>query len=165
MLEWRAAMMLAYRLVRLIETHSDVLAAGLLKKVHDSPITRSYVDIPQEELKQRVSEIYRHLGEWLLGRSEVEVETRYMEIGARRAHQNVPLSELTWAIVLTKENLWEFLREEMPPERALEIFGELELLQMLERFFDRAIYSASVGYEAAVSAQSNPVLQSQPTSA
>jgi len=29
----------------------------------------------------------------------------------------------------------------------VEIMGELELLQMLEMFFDRAIYYAAVGYE------------------
>ncbi len=146
-------MMLAYRLVRLIETHSDILAGNLLTKAQSSPITKAYVDVPQEELKQRVYEIYRHLGEWLLGRSEVELETRYLEIGARRAHQGIPLSQLTWAIILTKENLWEFVKEEIPQERALEIFGELELLQLLERFFDRAIYYAAVGYELAASAQ------------
>jgi hypothetical protein len=33
---------------------------------------------------------------------------------------------------------------------AIEITGELELLQMLEMFFDRAIYFAAVGYEEAV---------------
>jgi len=32
-------------------------------------------------------------------------------------------------------------------DRAVEIMGELELLQMLEMFFDRAIYYATVGYE------------------
>ncbi len=32
-------------------------------------------------------------------------------------------------------------------DRAVEIMGELELLQMLEMFFDRAIYYAAVGYE------------------
>ena len=31
--------------------------------------------------------------------------------------------------------------------RAIEIMGELELLQMLDMFFDRAIYYAAVGYE------------------
>ena len=35
-------------------------------------------------------------------------------------------------------------------DRAIEIMGELELLQMLEMFFDRAIYYAAVGYEEEV---------------
>jgi hypothetical protein len=145
--------MLAYRFVRLIETHSEILAENLLTKVQNSPITKAYVDLPQEELRDRVHEIYLHLGEWLLGRSESELETRYLAIGARRAHQGVPLSQLTWAIILTRENLWEFVKEEIPPERALEMFGELELLRLLERFFDRAIYHATVGYELAALTQ------------
>jgi hypothetical protein len=59
----------------------------------------------------------------------------------------VLLSELNWAIVLTRENLWEFLQIEDTLERPTEVFGELKLSQMLEQFFDRAIYYAAVGYE------------------
>jgi hypothetical protein len=87
------------------------------------------------------------LGEWLLGKNELDIEHRYKEIGARRARQHIPLSEVVHAIVLTKENLWDFLKSEAVMDRAIEIMGELELLQMLEMFFDRAIYYASVGYE------------------
>src|SRR5581483_3262737 len=103
-----AVMMLAYRLVRLIETHSDALATSLLQKVQNSEVVPLYSNVPAEELKQRVYEIYRHLGDWLLGKSEFDIEKRYAEIGARRAQQSVPLSQLTWTIILTKENLWEF---------------------------------------------------------
>jgi hypothetical protein len=98
-------------------------------------------------MRERVYEIYRHLGEWLLGKNELDIEQRYREIGARRAQQNVPLSEVVQAIVLVKENLWEFLKSEAVAESAVEILGELELLQMLEMFFDLAIYYAVVGYE------------------
>jgi hypothetical protein len=147
-----AVMMLAYRLVRLIETHAEALAAGLLIKVQNSEFTRSYQKVPSEDLKDKVGEIYRHLGEWLLGKSSFDIERRYEEIGARRVHQGVPVSELIWVIILTKENLWEFLQKESMPERPAEAFGELEMLQLLDQFFDRAIYYASVGYERALSA-------------
>ena len=62
----------------------------------------------------------------------------------------MPLSELIWVIVLTKENLWDFIKKESVLERPVEVFGELEILQLLEQFFDRAIYHASVGYEREV---------------
>jgi hypothetical protein len=143
-------MMLAYRLVRLIETHSDALASGLLKKVQGSELTRSYHNVPPEELQQRVYEIYRHLGDWLLGKSAFDIEQRYQEIGTRRAHQGVPVSELIWVIILTKENLWEFLKKENVMERPVEVFGELEMMQLLDQFFDRATYYASIGYERAL---------------
>jgi len=149
-------MMLAYRLVRLIETHSDALAAGLLEKVQSSELTRSYRNVPPAELKQAVYEIYRHLGDWLLGKSAFDIELRYEEIGTRRAHQSVPMSELVWTIILTKENLWEFLKKEALMERPVEVFGELEMLQLLEQFFERAIYYATVGYERAQFAHEMP---------
>jgi hypothetical protein len=140
-------MMLAYRLVRLIENHSEALANGLLQKVQGSEATTSYHYVPPEELKERVYEIYRHLGDWLLGKSEFDIEKRYLEIGARRAQQQVPLSQLAMTIILTKENLWEFLKNQAVLDRPTEVFGELEMLQLLDKFFDTAIYYAAIGYE------------------
>jgi hypothetical protein len=143
-------MMMLYRLVRLIETHSEALAASLLSRVQNSGATPAYTNVPGEELKARVYEIYRHLGDWLMTEDEANLEARYLEIGARRALQGVPLSQLIWAMVLTKENLWEFVRKESVLERPVEVFGELEMLQLLDQFFDRAIHYAAIGYERAV---------------
>jgi len=140
-------MMLAYRLLRLVETHSDALAAGLLQKTQNSPLLPGYRNVPPGELEQRVYEIYRHLADWLLGKSELDIEERYLEVGARRARQGVPLSQLIWAIILTKRNLWDFLEREAVLDRPAEIAGELEVEQLLDQFFDRAIYYAAVGYE------------------
>jgi len=143
-------MMMLYRLVRLIETHSEALAACLLDRVQNSDAMPDYGKVPPEELKERVYEIYRHLGDWLIAKDEFDLERRYLTIGARRALQSVPLSQVAWAIILTKENLWEFIKKEIAIERPVEVFGELEMLQMLDHFFDRAIYYAAVGYERMV---------------
>jgi hypothetical protein len=148
-------MMMLYRLVRLIETHSQALASCLLDQVQNSELTPCFRKcVPPEELKDRVYEIYHHLGEWLMGKNEFHLEERYLKIGAKRAEQRVPLSEVVWVIVLTKENLWEFIKKESVLERPVEVFGELEMLQLLEQFFDRAIYYASVGYELEMANQS-----------
>lgn len=142
-------MLLAYRLVRMIETHSDELAQSLLTRVETSDKTSAFSHVPAAELRQRVYEIYRHLGDWLLGKTEIDIESRYKEIGARRAAQGVPFSQVVEAIVLTKDNLWEFLMKEAGVDRPVEVFGELEMLQLLDQFFDRAIFYAAVGYENA----------------
>ena len=105
--------------------------------------------MPPKELRQRVYEIYEHLGDWLLGKKDVDIERRYREIGARRYHQQVPLNELIWAIVLTKQNLWEFLTWESIVDGPMKVFGELEVVQVVGQFFDRAIYYAAIGYEQA----------------
>jgi hypothetical protein len=142
-------MMMLYRLVRLIETHSQALAASLLDRVRNSEAVPDYQQVPDQDLKERVFEIYRHLGEWLISKDELDLEQRYRHIGARRARQGVPFSQVAWAIILTKDNLWQFLKRETEIERPVEVFGELEMLQMLDHFFDRAIYYAGVGHEKA----------------
>jgi hypothetical protein len=143
------AMMTLYRLVRLIETHSNELASALLNRVRSSEATPDYYLVPDEDLRERVYEIYRHLGDWLITRDEFELEERYEKIGARRAQQTVPFSQVAWAIILTKDNLWEFLKMHSEITRPVEAFGELEMLQLLDLFFDRAIYFAAVGHEKA----------------
>ena len=143
-------MLLAYRLVRLIEAHSEELAANLLAEVTKSEKTTAYVtQVPPEELRSRTHEVYKNLGEWLLGKTEPEVERRYREIGSRRAAQGVPRTQLISSLIMTKDTVWEFLLKEAGIEWPVEVFGELELLQLLEQFFDRAIYYASLGYENA----------------
>ncbi len=148
--------MLSYKLVNLIEEHSETLSMKLLGKVDRSPCTRSYSRVPQQELKDRVSEIYLNLGRWLLHKPETDLSRLYQEIGARRFHQQVALADLVWAIVLAKQTLWEFLDSEGIPERLAEVYGELDLLQMLGGFFDRAIHYAVAGYEEARASQYSP---------
>src|SRR5215475_5737105 len=137
------AMMTLYRLVRLIETHSNELASALLNRVRSSEATPDYYLVPDEDLRERVYEIYRHLGDWLITRDEFDLEQRYKKIGARRAKQNVPLSQVVWAIVLTKNNLWEFLKLQSDMERPVEAFGELELLLTRSLFRSRSVLRGS----------------------
>jgi hypothetical protein len=140
-------MMFPYKLVRMIEIHANQLALELLDTIRSSSELSAYDNVPPEELKECVYEIYRHLGNCLLDGDARDVEVRYTLIGAHRAAQRVPLRQLIRAIVLTKENLWEFLKKDSLIDRPIEVFGELELLQLFDQFFDSAIYDAAIGYE------------------
>lgn len=142
-------MLLAYRLVRLIETHSDGLIRNLQERCRNDKKCSGYANVPEAELNAKVYEIYRHLGEWLMGKTEADVERRYLAIGAERAEQGVPASQLVWMISLVRENLWDYLKKHAELEKPAEIFGEIELLELLDQFFNRAIYYAVVGYERA----------------
>jgi hypothetical protein len=139
--------MLSNRLVRLIETHANALALSLSEKVRASEELRDYHKIRVYELHARVYEIYHQLGDWLLERKEEDIEHRYAAIGRRRSTQGIPLSQLIRAIVLTKQNLWEFLKRESVADNAVEILAQQELSELLDQFFDSAIYYAARGYE------------------
>jgi hypothetical protein len=139
--------MVALRLVRLIESHSEELADGLVKKLHTSERTSAYQKIPAHELRHAVMQVYNNLGEWLLTKTESDVELRYRELGLKRANEGVPLSQFVASMLMTKDHLWAYLRREAMSDGALELYGELDFLQSLTNFYDRAIYYASMGYE------------------
>lgn len=138
--------MLGSRLVGLIERHSNDLSAGLVNKLCNSSRTADFRKIPRDELGKGAHEIYSNLGDWLLTKTESDIELRYTAIGTRRAKQGIALQQLVWAMLMSKEHLWAFLQREAFIKGPVELFGELELLQLLDQFFDRAIYYAVVGY-------------------
>ena len=147
-------MLLAYRLVKLIETHSDGLARSLQHRYRESSKCSDYASVPAADLTDKVYDVYRHLGDWLLGKTEADIETRYLKVGAQRAAQGVPVSQVVWMICLVRENLWDYLQKHAELERPAEIFGELELLEMLDQFFHLAIYYAAQGHERAMAGYS-----------
>ena len=139
--------MLAVRLVRLIESHIEQLSRDLSEKVWNSPRCSDLNKVPATQLEARTREIYRNLSDWLLDKTEAQVERRYTELGAMRAQQGVAYSHFVWAIVSTKEHVRAFVQREGLSESAMELHGELELLHLLGQFFDLVLYYAAVGYE------------------
>jgi hypothetical protein len=121
----------------------------LLKKFQTSPRTSDLRKVPAQELRNRNCEILRHVSEWLLSKSDGDIARRYSEMGSLRATQAVSLADLYWAIVLTKEHIWDFLQQQGFLRGPLEIYGEMELLRLLDQFFDRAICYVAEGYERA----------------
>jgi len=139
--------MLAVRLVRLIENHIEQLSRDLSEKVWSSPRCSDLNKVPATQLEARTREIYRNLSDWLMDKTEAEVERRYTELGAARAEQGVAYSHFVWAIISTKEHVRAFVQREGLSASAMELHGELELLHLLSQFFDLVLYYAAVGYE------------------
>jgi hypothetical protein len=145
--------MLGNRYSHLIEKHSSELAAGLVKKLHTSERTQSYRQVPADELQRQVRDLYQNLGEWLNTKTEPEVQKRYSTLGRRRAELGVPVGELIWALILSKEHLWTFLEREAFADTAIQLVSELSFILSLEQFFDRAIYYAIAAYSESAAIQ------------
>lgn len=141
--------MLGMRFVRLIETHSQKLTQGLVQKMRTSERTSDFRKIAEEELELAVREVYRNLGEWLMQKTEIDIALRFRTIGARRASQEIRLQHLVWALMLSRDHLYHFLQREAFADNVMELHGELELHQLLNQFFDRAVYYAILGYAEA----------------
>ncbi len=139
--------MIALRLVRLIEHHSTPLAEGLMRKLDASDKCSDLSKVPRHEVEERSREIYQHLSEWLVNKTETDIERLYRGIARRRFEQGVSLSQLYWAFVITKEHLWDYLIHEGATETPLDLRAGFELIRLMEQFFETAIYYMSLEYE------------------
>ncbi|ABF40854.1 hypothetical protein Acid345_1853 [Candidatus Koribacter versatilis Ellin345] len=141
--------MVTLKLVRLIESHCDDLAADLAERLHRSSRTAGFLVIPRAELVYATRDLYRNLGDWMLSKTEAEIENRFVGVGKQRYGQKVPIDDVVWGIIMSKETLFGYLRHESFADHALDLFNEREFLQLLDGFFDRAIYYAVRGYAQA----------------
>ncbi len=142
----KEAAVLGLKFAHLIERHSKGLSESLVHQLHSSDRTPSFHKIAAEDLHEDVHELYLHLTEWLVTRTEGDVQERQQRIGAYRAEQNIPIEEFLWAVILCKRNILDYLKRETVADAPYELAFELEFMQSLDEFFDRAIYHAICGY-------------------
>jgi hypothetical protein len=77
-----------------------------------------------------------------------------VKLGHERYFEGIPLSELIFALSLTKSMLVDFIRH-CVPGRPEELNLEYDLVISIGEFFDEAIFFAATGYEDAYRAQLN----------
>ncbi|MGH9685925.1 MAG: hypothetical protein ACRD5K_02405 [Candidatus Acidiferrales bacterium] len=138
---------LSGRLISIVETNADRLTCDTLKKLQSSQQTRSYSKLSYGELHFRVNHVYQDLGRWLWEKTDALIESWYNELGERRCSENIPLSEVLWALTLTKHQLIEYLDACAMTDSAIELYRRQELDRLIGHFFDRAAYYTAVGYE------------------
>src|SRR5579859_7029482 len=139
--------MIAQRLVQLVEADAADMALDLVNQLLADPHAQDYGDrVPHPELFKRIHETYRHLGDWLQNRTEGDIELRYRAIGERRAQQGVTLSQVVWAVLQTREFLWSYLAGKGLLSDRDELGRQVELVSLLDHFYDRAVYFCLVGY-------------------
>lgn len=138
--------MVALRLIRLIETHSEEIARTLATRIRTSPKTSQLQKVPESELLTGLQELLLHMSDWLLSKTENDIEQRYHRLAARRASQGIALADSCWAVVMTKEYLWDFVQKQGFFRNPIELYGEMELLALVDQFFDRALCYIAEGY-------------------
>jgi hypothetical protein len=140
---------ISMKLVSMIEDHADQLTDGLVGYLQRHPRTGGYHKLARSELHNRAYDVYRNLGRWVAGKSESEIESGYLDLGERRFREGIPLSQVVFALVLTKDHLLNYVKMSGLSDSALDLYQEMELIRLVGQFFDKAIYHTVHGYERA----------------
>ncbi len=138
---------LSDRLIRIIESNADEFAHSTVKKIRSSPRTESHRKVPDKDMYNRCYEVYHNLGRWLWEKSDQAVQARFNELGESRCEEDIPLADVLWALVLTKDRLLEYLGSYGLADSAIELYQQQELDKLIGHFFDRAVCYTAAGYE------------------
>jgi hypothetical protein len=133
--------------VKLIEEHAEQITQVLLKDIQTNPKTSAYQQFSVEEMHTRAYNVYKNLGEWLIDTKGEKAQQRYLDLGRRRFEEKIPVSQVIFALVLTRNHLLKYVKMFGLMGTALELHRELELFNLVTEFFDKAIYYTVRGYE------------------
>jgi hypothetical protein len=103
-------------------------------------LTSDFRKIPPEEVQKTTAELYRNLGEWLLKKTEKDIEQHFVSIARYRAAEGIRLPQFVWALVISRNHLHQFLLGHAFADSIFELYSELELQQLLSQFFEHAVY-------------------------
>ena len=151
--------MLGARLLQLIQTHAGSLINDAVKDITTNEKTPTFRRLNPAALESRVTALYWNLGKWIGTPNADAVREEYEEMGRTRFREGVPVSELVFALLLTKKHLRRYIRDyglaEFAGDRVvpdellpLELHSIQELNYQIGEFFDRALYHLARGYEA-----------------
>ena len=151
--------MLGARLLQLIQSHAGSLTSEVMTDLRTNERTPSFRPLSPSGLESRIGALYSNLGKWIGDADENAVRDEYEEMGRRRFRDGVPVSEIVYALLLTKHHLRRYIRDHglvdfagdrmMPDELLpLELHSIQELNYQVGEFFDRALYHLARGYES-----------------
>jgi len=140
--------MLSDRLTQLLEKQADRLTHSWLDMLKSNTNTESYHKLDDKHLIDRIHQVYQKLSLWL----DWEVTSRdlarfFMMIGQERKQDEIPLSEVIYAIILARRNLQDHIAGESVIENSLDLQRLIEFNSRVNYFFDKAMFFVIKGHE------------------
>jgi hypothetical protein len=159
-------MVLASRLIKIIEKNSGVIADRWVEDVITLPYTRSYWNIPHDILHERAESVCSRMGYYLGRRLPKErLASFYRKMGQARRAEGHPVEDVIMALFLLKRHIWLFVLQEGFLTTNLELYQALELNNRVVLYFDRAIYYVAQGYAEEDDKEAGGVASEQTTPA
>jgi hypothetical protein len=160
--------MVGARLLQLIQAHAGALTHDVVEDVRTNERTSAFRRLSPADVETRVAALFYNLAQWIGNADEDVVRLEYEEMGRVRFREGVPVSELVYALLITKHHLRQYIREhglvDFAGDRVVsgevlpvELHSVQELNYQVGEFFDRALYHLARGYEAEATASVSAV--------
>jgi hypothetical protein len=132
-----------------VEAHWESIAKAVVQQMRTDPNTPHHQVLDEEEIRARAHDLMHNLNVWLTSGDEATVARHHQEIGRARHAEGVPLAECVYRFQLIESKTIDYIQVTNPAQSALDMYGELEVLRALQRFFAIVTYNVVAGYEQA----------------
>lgn len=140
--------MLYAKFIRLAEEHAEQLTKNWITEVKNNPMTTGYKKMPDQLLSKRIYDVYERLGHWLLEPDNSKIGEHYIRLGRERASEGLKISEVTYALILSRVVLWKYILNQGIIDSFFDLQQAFEFYQMVINFYDRANYLVALGFES-----------------
>lgn len=108
---------------------------------------KNYKKLSKEKLIERHEALYKNLVEWInKGADNDQAEKYFMNVGATRFEEGIPLSEVNYALFITKKVFWEFLSKEKNFFDGQDCNSIIQTLRVISNYFDLGSFYIIRGY-------------------
>ena len=137
----------AAAMAQAIDGRSKQIVAGLAVELRNNLGTSHYRRLKDDDIFQRVSVVFQHLGQWLVSNDDAALRRDGEELGRKRFAEGVPLGQVVLALILNEKHLWQLVESD-----SLTVDDDVH--RAVTEFFQRHTYYTAKGYEEAL-AKSN----------
>ena len=150
--------MISAKVVELIEIHASQLTKDVTHDLVTNARTPAFRTVARQDLEERVFQIFHHLGNWIGDSKSARVAAEFSEWGGHRFNQEIPISEIVYAIIVLKQHLRRYIgdnglvdaafpRSEGDYVLPMHLHSLQDLNARVGGFFDEALYHLARGYE------------------
>ena len=118
-----------------------------LEETRKSDYMKTYRSFTDDDILNRCEAVYSHLIDWLqTGASSDEVENYFENVGMTRLKEGFPLTEVHYALYLTKKVLWDFVDWRDAITGSFETKTAKQIMTILNNYFDLGNFYITKGY-------------------
>jgi hypothetical protein len=141
----------------LLKSLDDILAGGAdssigkrwLAKVREAPASniKALNKVGDEELLSLHGTVMRKLARWMERSADKnELGAFFVMVAQEYCSEGVPLSELTWSMMLARKAVTEYIAEGAELEGAFQVYALMEAVNMVADFFFLGMHYMTKGY-------------------
>ena len=134
-----------------LEKNAENMTNSILEEIRMRPETWHYLaacdEVNTERISQVIKNVYDRLESWLhRNESKNMLFSFYMNLGAQRCQEGIPLEEVTKVLLLIRREIWYVIRDHLTFDDRFPLNQLVEINYYVDLIFVRIIQSTIAGY-------------------